>query len=95
MTKTFNLCTMQNGHTTLEQQHREIVAVLNQNRSDMMPYLGKNVRLVTNEGKQLAGQVSAVGGYFISIKGLNGIFDESLRGNTKHEYRNLKSISLI
>jgi len=86
---------MQNGHTTLKQQHREIVAVLNQNRADMLPYLGKNVKLVTTDGKQFAGQVSGVGGYFISIKGLNGIFDESLRGNTKHEYRNLESINLI
>ena len=80
---------------SLKQQHEEVVATLNANTSMFLPYLGKNSKIVFRDGTFVCGQVKRVGGYFLEIQGLNGKFDESLRGRTKIYYNENFVIELI
>ncbi len=80
---------------TLKQTEARIIAGMNENRRNFSHYLGKNVQLTFNDSTTLLCSVCAVGGYFINITGVNGLFDPSLRGKTKVQYKDLISINII
>lgn len=82
-------------HQLISQQHKEVVAGLNKNMNNAGAYLGKNVSISMGDNSERKGYIKAIGGYFLEICGLDGTFDESLRGRTRIEYREIKSISIL
>ena len=80
---------------SIKEQHQEVVNNLELNRATFRHLLGKDVIITMNDNEIRKGQVSGIGGYFLTIVGLGGTHDESLKGKTKIEYNDFADIQLI